>query len=731
MLALMRHIALLPTGLAAAALILSCGGSDLVLPSEGEPASIEVIQGHGLTGRVGEQLAEPLVVQVLDGADRPVPDAIVAVELTGGSAEPDTLTTDAQGMASSALTLGSQVGETEGAVRVVRPEGAPEIRAGFTLTALAASADGLVLVSGDEQEAAAGTTLADPLVVQVTDAFGNPIPDVPITWTAEGGGSVSETATATDASGRSSVLRTLGPASGTQTTVASSEGLAGSPVVFTHTATAGSPSGVRPISGDEQTGSHGSALPDPLVVEVVDGGGNPVVGAAVTWVVTGGGGSLDPTTGTTDDNGRASTTWTLGPGIGANSAQAIVSGVGEATFTATAASGDPDDIRIVSGNEQRGQAGTRLANPLVVEVVDENENPVPGVTVTWRIESGGGSVSPRTSDTDDNGRASTAWTLGRSTGEQRVEASASGAGDVRFEATSTAGSPSALGIATQPPSSARVGVAFSRQPVIQVRDASGNPVPAAGVTVTAAVANGAGSLIGDATQTTNADGRATFTDLGIAGAVGNHRLIFAAPGFTSATSSPIDVNAAQTTTRILSHSPDPSAPGQEVVVAFEVTSSGATPSGTVRVTASGGPETCSAAVATGRCTIVLDREGSRTLTASFEGGALFGSSSDAEGHQVIAPDSPPVAVDDNYSATAGVTLVVGASDGVLANDTDADGDEPTATLVTPPASGTLIFHPDGSFEYTVSADFFGSVSFTYQVTAGGASDTGRVEIIVS
>jgi hypothetical protein len=33
--------------------------------------------------------------------------------------------------------------------------------------------------------------------------------------------------------------------------------------------------------------------------------------------------------------------------------------------------------------------------------------------------------------------------------------------------------------------------------------------------------------------------------------------------------------------------------------------------------------------------------------------------------------------------------------------------------------------------YTPSAGFFGSDSFTYRVTAGSASDTGRVEIIVS
>jgi Bacterial Ig domain/Carboxypeptidase regulatory-like domain len=276
-----------------------------------------------------------------------------------------------------------------------------------------------------------------------------------------------------------------------------------------------------------------------------------------------------------------------------------------------------------------------------------------------------------------------------------------------------------------------VGIPFARQPVIQVRDATGNPVAAPGVTVTAAVGNGSGSLIGTTTQTTDANGRATFTNLGITGATGRHRLIFAAAGFTSATSGPIDVRDAPTTTRIVSHTPDPSQPGQGVEVVFEVTTAGGPPTGSVRVTASGGSESCSAAVSAGRCTIVLNADGNRTLTATFQGNNLFESSSDSESHQVITPDQPPVAVDDAYSATAGQPLTVATGQGVLANDSDPDGDAMTAAVTAGPSRGSLSFNPDGSFVYTPSADFFGEDSFTYQVSAGGATDTGRAVIIVN
>jgi hypothetical protein len=346
------------------------------------------------------------------------------------------------------------------------------------------------------------------------------------------------------------------------------------------------------------------------------------------------------------------------------------------------------------------------------------------------VESGGGSVSPASALTGADGRASTAWTLGRGTGTQRVEASAPGAGSVRFEATSTAGAPAVLGITTQPSGSAQVGIAFGRQPVVQVRDAAGNPVQAGGVTVTAAIASGAGRLVGTTTQMTGPNGRATFSNLAIAGATGPHSLIFAAPSFTSVTSATIDVNRVETTTRITSDAPDPSAPGQGVEVVFAVTSPGGTPSGTVEVTASGGSESCSGDVAAGRCTIVLDADGERTLTARFQGSDLFEASSGTAAHSVVTPNSPPTATDDAYSATAGVPLTVSASEGVLANDSDPD-DPMTVRVLTPPSRGTLDLSADGSFVYTPNPLFFGQDSFTYEVSAGSAADQATVRIVVT
>ena len=57
------------------------------------------------------------------------------------------------------------------------------------------------------------------------------------------------------------------------------------------------------------------------------------------------------------------------------------------------------------------------------------------------------------------------------------------------------------------------------------------------------------------------------------------------------------------------------------------------------------------------------------------------------------PNSPPVAVDDSYTAFKGVTFTALPSESVLSNDTDPNGDPFTAKVVTGPAHGTLAFEP--------------------------------------
>ncbi len=80
----------------------------------------------------------------------------------------------------------------------------------------------------------------------------------------------------------------------------------------------------------------------------------------------------------------------------------------------------------------------------------------------------------------------------------------------------------------------------------------------------------------------------------------------------------------------------------------------------------------------------------------------------------------------------GGSLTVGAAGGVLANDTDADGDPLTASLVSSPNhASAFVLNADGSFTYTPSANFSGTDSFVYRVDDGnGGSDTATATIRV-
>jgi VCBS repeat-containing protein len=99
---------------------------------------------------------------------------------------------------------------------------------------------------------------------------------------------------------------------------------------------------------------------------------------------------------------------------------------------------------------------------------------------------------------------------------------------------------------------------------------------------------------------------------------------------------------------------------------------------------------------------------------------------------VVPPNVAPVAADDAYATNEGQTLNVNAASGVLANDTDANGNPLTAALVTGVASGTLTLQANGSFGYVPAQGFAGTVTFTYQANDGTlSSNAATVTITVN
>lgn len=493
-------------------MLLACGGSDLVLPNDTDPSSITSVGGTDQTGAVGSALSDPIAIRVTDRDSRPVAGLRVAFQASaGGSVSPDTVTTDADGRAQSSWTLGHTLG-AQTATAVVTE--VPSLSEEFSATAGAGAARTLAAVSGDNQSAPAGAAVPAPLVVVVEDEFGNPVPGVQVRWDASAG-SVDPATVETGADGQAATFRTLGPSAGTQGATASVEGLDGSPVSFTQTATAGNAASLVLVSGNNQTANAGTALPNPLVVRLTDAGGNPTPGAAVSWVVGQGGGNITPN-GNTDANGVASAVFTLGPTAGAtNTVNAVVSGVGVVTFTATAKGGGggggggtgPSDANsTVSASPSSIEAITGTST-ITVTVRDDAGLPVAGATVRLSATGSGNSISQPSGATGADGLAT--GTLSSTVpGTKTVRATVNGRVNVdqTAEVVVTLAPATTLTIVAGDGQTAQSGSPVPVRPSVKVTNDAGQPI--AGFGVTFAVTGGNGSVTG-ASQTTNSAGIAT------------------------------------------------------------------------------------------------------------------------------------------------------------------------------------------------------------------------------
>jgi uncharacterized protein (TIGR03437 family) len=151
---------------------------------------------------------------------------------------------------------------------------------------------------------------------------------------------------------------TLGATAGRVAVTASIEGL--SPVQFelTATSTQPAPSAAVIAGGNEQQGAVSTTLPLPLSVRVT--GGNPAVplaGVTVNYQVTSGTATLSASAATTDKNGIAAVSLTLGGVPGRVAVTATVAGL-RLVFTATAT---PAGVIINAG----GVAGAGSSVPAV------------------------------------------------------------------------------------------------------------------------------------------------------------------------------------------------------------------------------------------------------------------------------------------------------------------------------------------------------------------------------
>jgi hypothetical protein len=193
-----------------------------------QSAVVETAFGHPLAVTVAP--ANPV---------EPVDGGVVnfAAPTTGASATLSAATvTIANGQAAVTATADT----TSGAYTVTALTAGATTAAGFALTNAPGSAATVAVVSGSGQTAAVATAFADPMVVVVEDAHGNPVPGVSVSFAAPASGAsatLSGSPAVTGADGQAGVTATAGTIVGSYTLTASVAGVT-TPASFALTNTA-------------------------------------------------------------------------------------------------------------------------------------------------------------------------------------------------------------------------------------------------------------------------------------------------------------------------------------------------------------------------------------------------------------------------------------------------------------------------------------------------------------
>ena len=454
----------------------------------------------------------------------------------------------------------------------------------FTASTLTSANSGNVTVSsgpattiavngGTGQSATVGTAVATAPSVKVTDAQGNAVSGASVTFAvATGSGTLgSSGVVTTDSAGiATSPAWTVSTTAGANTLTATSGSLSGSLVTFTATGTAGAATQLA-ITTQPVGGASGAALATQPVVQIRDQYGNlvtPDSSTVVTVAISSGtGGTLGVTS-------SGSLTATASAGVATFSGVSLSGTVGQnyvLQFTSsptltvansgnvTVSSGAATQIAVNGGNNQSATVATSVAIAPSVKVTDAQGNAVSGVSVTFAVASGSGSLaSTGVVTTDSTGVAtSPTWTLGTIAGANTLTATSAGlAGSpLTISATGTAGAATQLAFVTQP-SSVVAGVTMNPSVTVEVRDQFGNRVTTATDSVALVLDNNTsgGALTGGSSVNAVA-GVATFAGLSINKAGTGYTLVAVSGTLTGGTSSAFSVTVGAADARISTLTP--------------------------------------------------------------------------------------------------------------------------------------------------------------------------------
>jgi len=294
---------------------------------------------------------------------------------------------------------------------------------------------------------------------------------------------------------------------------------------------------IAATSGTPQSAMLNTPFASPLVATVTVGG-KPVSGAFVTFTAPATGasgtfsGGTSTETDTTSSSGVAmSSTYSANGIIGADTVTATVAGViASVNFDLMNTAGPAASITATSGSLQDATISTAFAAPLVATVLDANQNPVTGASVTFTAPASGASgtfangTATETDTTNASGVAtSSTFTANATAGGYTVAAAVAGVtATAPYTLRNITGAVVSIAATSGTPQSATVNTAFAAPMVVTV---TSNGVPVRGALVTFMAPSSGASVnfaVGVNTATTNASGVATSAAFTANGSVGTY-----------------------------------------------------------------------------------------------------------------------------------------------------------------------------------------------------------------
>jgi len=383
------------------------------------PASLTLLKGDGQRALAGRKVTQPVTVQVVSRSGRPVEGVPVrfVLEEGAGVTDPPVDSSDAQGIARAAWTLGSAAGRQSLSISA-QGVSSPTV---ITAEAEPVAANTRLAVVSEQLEGPAGAALPEPAVVRVTDSSGVALMDVPVTWSADDGGSVVAAEARTDSLGQTRARWSLGSKSGAQRAYVQVGSARAVPrFAVTAVALAGRAATAALVGAAHREGAVGKVLEPAVEIRVLDQAKNPVPGASVTLLPAAG--EVTDSIVTTDSTGRALVAWTLGRKAGTQRLTARVEGVERSIeISARARPARPANLAFV---ELKPGTEKRAVQSLDVDLTDGYGNPVADQPVVFSTKFG--NVSPARVMTDAKGRAHTRWTPATKDGRRTLSAAVKG-----------------------------------------------------------------------------------------------------------------------------------------------------------------------------------------------------------------------------------------------------------------------------------------------------------------